>query len=209
MFVNVIQAGAAGASGFDYLLYPEQNQMTLNYLQGQLSNFGNNVTDIGRQFLEQTRAVYDKVNDSSVVRAARAALRGAKGLFHPNIIVPLETLEEIRNAQPIMQRYVMAEPTIREVYHRQLCDGYYPTYQDMEPGKVGEAHYDFRRVMDGIIVETDDNWKATNYYEDILSEDKELTFQEKSYVISTWDMIRMFMDAGEDMTNPEGGQLGI
>jgi hypothetical protein len=209
MFVNVVQAGAAGTSGFDYLLYPEQNPMTVNYLQNQLSTFGNSVTDIGRQFLEQSRVVYDRINDSSTIRAAKAALRSAKALFHPNTIIPLETLDEMRNAQPIMQRFMMAEPTIREIYHRQLCDGFYPTYQDMEPTKIGENHYDFRRVMDGIVVDTDEGWKATNYYEEILTDDKELTFQEKSYIISTWDMMKMFIEAGEDMTNPEGGELGI
>ena len=209
MFVNVINAGAAGTSAFDYLLYPDQNPATSAYLQQQLSNFGNTVTDIGRQFLEQTRVVYDRVNDSSVVRAARSALRSAKGMFHPNTIIPLDTLDELRNAQPIMQRYIMAEPTIRDIYHRQLCDGFYPTYQDMEPTKVGDDHYDYRRVMDGMIVETDEGWKATNYYEDLLIDDRDLTFQEKSYIISTWDMIKMFIEAGEDMTNPEGGELGI
>ena len=52
----------------------------------------------------------------------------------------------------------MAQPDIRSLYHKGHCDGYSDTYVDMEPGLVGEQHYDYRRVMDGVVEETETGW---------------------------------------------------
>jgi hypothetical protein len=210
MQINVIDVGNMGVNGFDYLIYPEQNPSTLQYLHNQLNNFSSGITDIGRQFLEQTKIAYNSINNSDVVRAAKAALRTAKGFFHPNTIRPLYNIDELQSASPVMQRWIMAEPTIRTMYHENKCDGFYDTYVDNQPTKIGNDHYDYRRVMDSIIVDTDDGWSVTNYAEDLLDGDKELDFQDKAYILSTWDLMKMMLDAhDEDFTNPVGGTLGV
>lgn len=209
MHVNVIHAGTP--LGFDYLLYPDQPSGTQQYLHQQVSQFSQSLTDVGRNFMEQSRSIYDSINNSTAIRAAKAALKMAKGIFHPNTIVPLDTLEELRAAQPVMQRWVMAEPTIRTMYHDNGCDGYYGTYTDNEPDLKEWAQYDYRRVMDTVVVmsEEDDNWVARNIFEDLLPGDKELSFEEKTNILSTWNIMAVFMAAGEDFTNPEGGELNL
>lgn len=211
MRANVITVPSV--SSFDYMLYPEQNPVNRQYIETQLNNYSHTLTDIGRNFVETSRAIYEKINDSTAVRAAKAAVRMAKGLFHPNTIVPLETLEELRAAQPVMQRWVMAEPTIRQIYHKQRCDGYSDTYLDYEPGKIGDQHYDYRRVMDGIIVDTvdengNDSWEFTTYSEELRESDRELEFHEQKAILGTWDIVKMFVEAGEDISNIFGGATG-
>lgn len=211
MQVNVINTDSL--QSFDYLLFPDQNPANQNFIYQQLNRFSDSLTDVGRQFVEASRAIYERVNDSNAIRAAKAAIRMAKGLFHPNAIVYLDNIDNIRSAQPVMQRYIMAEPTIRDLYHRQKCDGYYDSYVDNNPGTIGDNHYDYRRVMDGVIQETTDkdgnyNWVSKNYYEEILEGDRDLSFEEKVDIISTWDLVKMFVDAGNDPTNVFGGKLG-
>jgi hypothetical protein len=206
MFANVIHANSP--LGFDYLVYPEQSFQTQQYLQQQVSNFSNSLTGVDRAFMEQSQHLYEHINNSAAVRAAKAALRSAKALFHPNTIVQLDTIEELRAAQPVMQRWIMAEPTIREYYHNNGCDGYYGTYVDNDPGKTGWNHYDYRRVMDTVVqFDEDDNWVARNIFEELLPDDRDLTFDEKVRILNSWDIMRMFMEAGEDVSNPEGGEL--
>lgn len=203
--VNVIQAG--DPTVFDMLAFPEQSPANQVYIENQLSQFSNTVTDIGKAFLDASKDIYQKVNDSNAIRAARAALRTAKGIFHPNVITQLETLDDIRAAQPTMQKYVMAYPEIRDVYHKQRCDGYSDTYRDMEPNYIGEDQYDYRRIMSGMVVETDDGWECTTYAHDDLDGDRDLTVDEKVDILNTWDLIQGFMDAGEDVTDIYDGKL--
>jgi hypothetical protein len=207
--INVVHAGDAGA--FNAILFPEQSPMVDQYIQNQLNNFSTTLTDIGRQFVETSRALYDKVNDSNAVRLAKAAVRMAKGMFHPNAIIPLETVEDLRAAQPMMQRYIMAEPMLREQFHKQLVDGFADTYADIDPGLIGVHHYDYRRVMNGVVqdtteVDSEDNvvhgWVSMNFYEDLRGEDRELDFTEQHSILRTWDVVRMAMAAGRDPTDP-------
>lgn len=207
MAINVIHGGTVDS--FDYLAFPMQNPNNQVYIQSQLANFSQSLTDIGRKFIETSQAIYEKVNDSNAMRIAKAAVRMAKGMFHPNEIVQLNTIEDFRFAQPMMQRFIMAEPSLRELYHRQQVDGYSDTYADVEPAFVGVDHYDYRRVTDGIIEDTvDENGEDTficrNYFEDLRPDDKELTIEDKSAILSSWELIRMFTQAGKDPTDPFG-----
>lgn len=203
--INVIHAGHASA--FDALLFQDQSPMVDQYIQQQLSNFSHTLTDIGRKFVETSRALYDKVNDSNAVRLAKAAVRMAKGMFHPNAIIPLETIEDLRAAQTMMQRYIMAEPTLRQQYHKQLVDGFSDTYSDIDPGQVGLSHYDYRRVMNGVVQDTveedgTDGWVSMNFYEDLRGEDRELDFTEQHAILRTWDVVRMALAAQRDPSDP-------
>jgi DNA-binding transcriptional LysR family regulator len=193
-------------------MYPDQNYANQQYISNQLSAFSQSLTDVGRKFLETSREIYEKINDAVAVRAAKAALRMSKGLFHPNAIVPLETLDELRSAQPVMQRYIMAEPMLRSLYHQQRIDGYSDTYQDIQPGIIGEDHYDYRRVMTGNIQEEVRNgeevWVARQYLDEIHPDDRELDIQERHLVISAWDLAKKFLQTKQDPTNIFGGDVG-
>jgi predicted transcriptional regulator len=210
MQVNVINTSSLDS--FDYLLFPDQNPNNQYFIQQQLTRFSDTLTDAGKKFLETTKAIYEKINDSNAVRAAKAAVRMAKGIFHPNSIIYLDNLDYIRTAQPVMQRFIMAEPTIRQYYHEQKCDGFADTYVDIHPGQIGDQHYDYRRVMDAIIQDSTDEegnyeWVSKNYLEDLITGDRELHFEEKIDILKTWDVMKMFISQGEDPTNIFGGKL--
>ena len=205
-FTNVIHG--ADEHSFDALIYPDQHPANRNYIENQLTKFSDTVSDTGRVFLEQSVNLYNAVNSSAAIQSARSAIRQAKGIFHPNIVTEFHDIEEIRMAQPIMQRYVMAQPDIRNLYHKQRCNGYSDSYVDMEPDEVGRYHYDYRRVMSGIIVDDEeDGWKVNMYIHDDLGEDTRLSSNDKVDIIHTWDLITMFIEAGKDPTSIEGDDL--
>lgn len=212
MIVNVVPVNSLDS--FDYFIYPDQNPVNQGYFYNQVYNVANAINDFGRNFMQATKEIYEKINDSNAIRAAKAALRYAVGLAHPNAIVEFRTLDEIRAAQPVMQRYIMANPKVRELYDRQIIDGYSDTYFDNEPGFMKAMHYDFRRVMDGIVQDGLDDegnyeWVSHQYMEDLLDQDRDLELIEKVKILNTWEIIEQFMVSGsEDPTNPFGGTVG-
>jgi hypothetical protein len=202
--VNVVQAGTVG---FDSVLYANQNPANAIYIQNQLQNFSSSLNEVGAKFLSASRDIYNNLNSSVIADAARLAMRTAAGLFL-NYIAPLTTMSGFQTAAPIMQRWVMANPNVRELYHNQLCNGYADTYVDYHPEDVGENHYDYRRVMDSVIVDNDEGSIVKYYLDDLIDGDKELNPHEKFDILSTWDIVEAFIAAGkEDPTSPYNDML--
>lgn len=210
VIANVIEANSPGV--LDYLIYPEQNPLNQSYIYNQIANISNTLDDIGKKFIESSKEIYQKINDSELIRKAKMALRSAVGISHINEILYYNTLEAMQSATPYMQNYIMANPMIRELYNDQLCDGYSDTYIDIDKGTIADTQYHYRRVMDGVIQDTEDsegnyNWVSKNYMEDLLEGDKELQIEDKAKILSTWEVMNMFIKAGQDPTNPNGGSL--
>lgn len=205
--VNVIHAPTVDT--FDYLLFPEQHHNNSAYVQRQFEQFSSTLTDAGRRFVENAKQVYQQVIESDAANLARLAIRNAKALFQGNHILPLMDIDTLQTAAPLMQRYVMAQPDIRALYHTNRCDGYSDTYVDLHHGKIGEDHYDYRRVLQNMVQQTDDGWYVKSWAEDLVEGDRELGFDEKNCILHTWDVVKMFVEAqSADPTNPWGGKLG-
>lgn len=204
--INVIHG--VGANAFDALIYPEQSIANQMYFQNQINTFSNTLSDFGRGFMEAARAAYDKINSSEAIHLAKVAIQAAKGLLNPNVVTPLQSLAQLQAATPVMQRWVMACPEVREVYHQQRCDGYSETYVDLYPDQVGENHYDYRRVMNGMVQEDGDSWIVNQYPDELVEGDRELLHQEQDFIISSWNLAKLFMEAKkDDPTNQFGGKL--
>lgn len=204
--INVVYGGA---DAFDALAYGiDQNPANTNYFQRQIESISNTLTDVGQSFFSNTQQLYNQVNNSETMRIARAAVRTAKSLFQPNQILSIFDIHQMQNAPIVMQRWIMANPVVREQYHKQLIDGYSDSYIDVAPNVIGENHYDYRRVMDSIIQETitddgEDSWSVKFYPDEIFEGDKELSHDEKVDILSTWNIAEMFINAGKsDPTSP-------
>ena len=203
--INVIHA--SGGHEFNALLYPDQSPFHRDYFHTQVTNFNQALNSYGQQFMATAKDVYERINDSAALELARRAIRSAKGLFQTNLIVPLRDIDTLQAAQPTMQRWMMANPMIREMYHDQRCSGFADTYMDVEPKLVGDQHYDYRRVMDGIVVEDENDWHVNMYFDEIREGDRELLSSEQFDILDTWSIMELFVKAGEDPTDPFGGKL--
>lgn len=210
MHINVIDSSTPEVH--DYLYYPDQHPGTYAYIQNQFQNIGSTILESGRQFIEQSKTMFAQFYDHSIERAAKAAIRMAKGLVNPNSIQRYDTLEDIQSAPPLMQRYIMAEPYIREKFHQQLCSGFAGSYIDPEPGFLREQNYDWRRIHNGIVryegEGENEQWVSTTYCEDLRGSDRELTFDEQIDILSVHEIARLFAKEGFDPTCPFGGKIG-
>jgi hypothetical protein len=201
---NVI---VGGSDAFDAVLYPQQNPNVQAYLYQQVSNISQTLTDVGRQFMASAQTVYDQINSSQAMALAQAAIRAAKGLFHPNQIIDIDTLMGLQSAQPVMQRWIMSCPDVRERYNRKQCAGYGDTYVDVSPGGIRETDYNYRRVMNGVVQEEGDEVFVRHYQENLLEGDAELTPWQQHAVLRSWDIAALFMAQGHDVTDIYQGKL--
>ncbi len=200
-----------GSEAFDYLLYGDSNPINQDYFKQQIQNFSHTLNDAGRRFIEGSRDLYAKINDSAIAERAKLAVRKAMNLFSPNSIRELDSLQALRTCQPVMQRYVMAFPGIRSLYLQQRCDGYSDSYQDIHPGDIGETHYDYRRVMSGVVQTGEDNqpdWTVRIYMEELLAEDRDLTTTEKVDILHSWELADMFLKCSIDPTSIFSEKIG-
>lgn len=187
-----------GADLFDALAFGRPQAGIYDFLAQRAQSYSQNLNSAGQMFIQNVKTYYDAVTESEAVRLARMAAKKVGSLWQTDSIRPLMELAEFQNAMPKMQRWVMACPEVRQLYHNQQCEGYEGTYVDVEPGLRGEAHYDYRRVMNGIVDETDAGWYACTYIEDLRNGDTELTLGEQDDILYTWQRVKYHLNRRAD-----------
>jgi len=201
-----------GRQAYSAIAFGLPNTNTVSFLQNQFTSMSSVMSEAGRSFMERGRELFDKYHGAEAMRLAKAAIRATQHMFMHDAIMELNNISQFQQAKPVMQRWIMACPDIRKLYHQQRCDGYSGSYIDMYPGTIGEDHYDYRKVMSGIMVvgETDDcdyDWRMRVWIEDDEN-DVTLSFGDKTTILSVWDMVKSMAKPGkEDPTDPLCGTL--
>lgn len=202
-----------GADSFDALVYGELHPGTINFLNSQQQSFGvtDMLTEKAMQFRQSIESQVQRFNVSSFMRTARAAIRKVSNVWRTDDIIPMSDIGQMQHAKPLMQRYIMAEPTLREMYIEQRVDGYSESYVDTDPNKVGYDHYDFRRVTNAVFTnlgrEEQSSFEAVTYYEQLRGNDRELHFEEQQDVMVTWSNLRPLLLGQEDPTSKYNASL--
>lgn len=191
-----------GGDMFGAMVYGETTEATRSFLESQFDRPTQYLSEGAARFQERAKSLYDRAKNSRVGRLMKAAGRKMQSSWRQDKIFAPQGLHDLQHARATMQRWNMANPNLRTVYHRQMCDGYSDTYVDMEPKAVGEAQYDYRRATNGLVMDTEKGWVVTNHFEDIYANDRELTFEEQCDIQESWEMIDSYLDlAKEDPTS--------
>lgn len=166
------------------------------------------ISTTASSFFNQAASLYTMISTSDAVQALRNMTVKADNAWQNNTISFLSNIEQIQCAPPIQQRYIMAQPDLRQMYLNGEVNGYGDMYENIHGNAVGQKHYDWRRVMDGMATVTNESVSYTNYVED-TRDDVELTVFEKVDMLRTWQIIPDMLSAAEmDPTSPEGLMLG-
>jgi hypothetical protein len=196
--------------GFDeageMLFGGQRHHGTMQFLQNQASQLSTTLTEAGKSFMSRGAEIYNSYMESPSMMAARSMARQMRHLFQEDSIRPLTTIGAMQNAPLAMQRWVMANPVVREAYHMQRCDGYADTYVDLHPKDVGFDHYDYRRAVNGLMMfKPDGSWEINQILLDPLDghvDIEELSFQDQLDIQETWQLIEARLkDGKEDPTS--------
>lgn len=185
------------------------NQQVFDYVHRVAHDAVKFLAEPAKEMYETAKEVYQLVNYSTAMRKARAVIRQIENKSRTNEVTELQTIGQLQNASPIMQRFIMADPIARALYFKDECSGYAESYVDFHPGKTGIEHYDYRRVLSGIWHEDPDsgNIQMHTFYED-TENDVNLEALDQMDILRTWDFVRARLKAGkEDPTSPHNEML--
>lgn len=201
--VMIVQGGP---DVFASVAFGPAHPSTLNFLQQQYHSVSDKLSEAGRVFMQRGQELFERYNGHKALQLAKAAIRASQHMFDEDRIEFHQNIGSMQQARSVMQRWIMACPDVRQQYHQQRCDGYSDTYIDMHPGQIGMSHYDYRKVMDGVIQDDSEesDWVRRTCYTDAVEEgDVDLSVSDKADILSLWDLIKPMMKPGkEDPTSP-------
>lgn len=146
------------------VMYGSRSDILLNDLRSNLSNYDQSIlTDLGRRYEVSVKENFEAVSGWRIVNATRKAVAGVQGFDAPDVITPMYTDEAFLKTPVLMQRFIMADPVIRELYHKKRIDGWSDTYVDNYPKVIGPDHLDYRIVKHGIVERTVTPENVTQY----------------------------------------------
>lgn len=182
----------------DKLLYGDRSNFLATYLQSQLQNIGPAFNAMSEQIRNTLMASYNFVTDKLTQYGIRNELSAAGVNYLDNYYLELLSWQALQQANPTMQRWVMAHPGINQLYVDQNLDGYSDTYTNITGKTVGKENYNYRRATNGVI--GDDGY--TLYYEDLMPGDRELDHYEKDIIQNTYSAIDWMLENCQfDFTN--------
>lgn len=124
----------------------------------------------------------------------------------------LETIDlsSLQQSKTVMRRWLMSNTRTRRLYYNDQIAGYGGKWNQTEGEYYGEDLHDYRNVMHGAYVGTEDEDRFVTYL-DILEDtdnDELLTPAQRDIVRLGWEMMEMQLDAGgQDPTSPHKNLL--
>jgi hypothetical protein len=141
---------------------------------------------------------YERFRESDLGRSVQAIRYKLRNFWQADAIRPMWDVGDIQQAPPTMQRWAMAHPATRELYHEGRIEGYGEQYHDPQPNAIGVEQYDYRRATTGVVMpkytlqelEDDGDLKQveqySNHYEKYLGNDAILAHLDKAAIQITW-----------------------
>ena len=176
-------------AGMDYVLYGDNRAIVGNYLYSQLQQLPNTLTEFGAKVYNTLHDSYNYITDKFTQQNIINSLADQNVNISNSMIFELMTFDSLQTANLTMQRYIMANPVIREKYINQECDGYSNSYKNIFGKTMLKDNYDYRRVTNGIATDIDNGtgFEVNYYHEDLYPGDKELEFHEQVKILNSWD----------------------
>lgn len=193
---------------FAAMTYGGVSNRMMDYVANEFQRAQNLMSSATDTLLYQAQRSFEEFQNSDAFRVARAALHVGMAMWGRNEIQPLREVWRLQHAPMVMHRWVMANPNVRNLYHKQQCDGYSDTYVDVQPGVVGELHDDYRRVKDGFLVRVGDELFYDNLSTDIENDEDELSFEQQIDIQTSWHTANIAIAQNVDPTSKREENLG-
>jgi len=194
---------SGGKDAFAALVYPPPSQQMVQYVNERLSNVMNTASNYSNQFIDDLKSLYNRYGSAQAINNSKALMYQAGTHLSEDVIMPY-SVDNLGDANLIMQRYIMSNPVISELDRKGLCFGFADTYINLEPDTYGEERLDYQTVMDGVYDITKDTIKR--YYRTDMSEFR-MPELDRQIILDTWDNIAISIMNSIDPTDPDKGVL--
>lgn len=202
---------ASSRAELDASLYGEPDDDVIDYIERDTRRMRSRFSSRGLDYLKRsTESMRNRVSIADISRAVRSLGRKVVSVFRQNEFRDLHDIIDMQYPPTQMLEYIMANPTVRQRYQDNRCDGFSGKYVDDQPDAIGEDHYWYRRATNGLFLkdESDGRLKATSHFEKLRHEDHALSPKEQYQAMGAWAMYEDALLANDDdPTSPHGGKL--
>lgn len=196
------------AEAFDCSIYPDTPTSFKSYLSNNVSSLTTFGSSLSAEYIQMAKDIYNKHNDESVLAAAKAVALSANMLFDMNIIRALLTIQEIQNAKPLMQRFIMALPEMGKLMSEQRIEAFGGMFKDAEPGYHGIERKDYRTITNGLIEENVEGFMSYKIHlDDHDEDDAPPTFRARMDIMDTWEIALQAIAEGIDPSSITGEKI--
>lgn len=165
------------------------------------------ISQAAATFITHAKEAAGKFMGEERIEFARkvAVMDGGDTTVGESTIQELDNIISIQRAGRTMVPFVMADPVVRDLYHRGRAEGYNGFYEDRQPTVSKDGHYEYMLATDGMVTEEGD---VVEHFFDIKTGDRPLTVGEQVAIANTWDCLHELLDMGQqDPTSPLGELL--
>lgn len=190
---------SGGMAAFRMAAFEPPTDRDISYLRERLQYKAAQYGDTVRRYASSAMDMYDSINSSDAIQRARTLWRRTNNSYTGDYLRSMHSVKDFQTAGPIMQRWTMACPEVREAYIKQRIEGYRDSYVDLSPGLVGDQHVDYRMVTDGLIYRPDpeDDLLAWDMHYD-LPVDEQLEPAQVHDILDAWALARHFIAMNDD-----------
>lgn len=179
-----------GVDAFNAMAFCQPSAEDISFFQRNTQAFQANLGHTGQQFFNNMQARMQILDFDKLKEYAQAAARRVSSFWQSDAIRPLQTLADQQFPPSLMIRWQMTNPNIRELYHKNLCEGYGDKYIDPQPGVSGEFHHEWRMVMHGMEQQDKEGnlfWQSFDEeFDDHERSMNFLTVPEKHDILMSW-----------------------
>ena len=171
----------------------------LDFYRRRLADVGRSASAISSRFIERATEYLGRF-DLDNIRDGLNSMRDRFGKRHDvDRIRYLDNLSEIQQAKNVMRRWAMANPRARKLWRDGVISGYEGNFIGSEDRSIGTDLLDYRNVMQGAYVGTEDEDRFVTYV-DLVEGVEEgydtLTFNERAVIRRTWELMDELLDEG-------------
>lgn len=198
---QVIYGGTSSA-----LVYEPMSDVLGDYISRANKRTMDMLGDFSRGFRDKAREISSRLRFDEILSIRDKADRLHQALYLEDDIRPLIGLDAILLAKPKMRRYLMAEPTVRQMYRDKKLSGWDNEVSDDISRDVHDIA-EYKHAIHGML--NDD--VVTEYYDldtERLREDEPLSFRDQVDIAITWEQTRRIIDVDKlDPTSKWGATL--
>lgn len=199
---------------FRIMTYGRPSEKTMSFLRDQYESPTSSLARASEEFRKRVSDMYESNYGDEALAKIDRIRRQLGSMWNLDEIRELRTAEEFQCASPTLRRYLMANPTLRRLHRQGRIEGYGALYTDPDPHSEGKYHYDWRRVMSGMVEVNEDpkaeyEWTATTYFDELLEGDIELSHIQQEIIRDNWvRQEAMLLFGQDDLTSPGNSRWG-
>jgi len=125
-------------SGIDYVLYGDKSGVISNYLYNQMQAIPQVFNEFSQRVYNGLQSSYNFVTDKLTQYGIMNQIKSNGVSIIDNYYDNIQSFTDAQNANMLMQRWIMANPNVRQLYLDQNLDGYSATYCNVFGKDVGE-----------------------------------------------------------------------